>query len=117
MDIEYIRKYCLAKKSCTESFPFGDEVLVFKVENKIFLLAKLDGAPLVISLKADPEQAVEWRERYDAVQPAWHMNKKHWNMVRLDGSVPLLIVQGMIDDSYQLVVQSLPAALRKKLQQ
>ena len=108
MDIESIRDYCLAKTAVEEGFPFGDNVLVFKVRGKIFLLARLDVAVLEFNVKSDPEQAIEWREQYAAVQPGYHMNKKLWNTVIMDGSIPTRVVRQMIDDSYRLVVLSLP---------
>ena len=99
MDIESIRDYCLAKKLVEEGFPFGESVLVFKVRGKIFLLARLDVAVLEFNVKCDPEQAIEWREQYAAVQPGYHMNKKFWNTVIMDGSIPVRVVRRMIDDS------------------
>jgi len=108
MDIETLRDYCLAKKEVTEGFPFGETTLVFKVKGKMFLLAALDEAVLQFNVKCDPEKAIEWREQYEAVQPGYHMNKKMWNTVVVDGSIPAKVLRGMIDDSYQLVVQSLP---------
>src|ERR1700754_4301562 len=106
MDIESIREFCLGKKEVTEGFPFGETVLVFKVKGKIFLLASLDVPVLQFNVKADPEKAIEWREQYPAVQPGYHMNKKLWNTVIVDGSIPARILQQMIDDSYRLVVAS-----------
>ncbi len=108
MDIESLRNYCLGKRDVTEGFPFGETVLVFKVRGKIFLLVSLDSSPLQFNAKCDPEKAEEWREQYSAVIPGYHMNKKHWNTVILDGSIPLKQVRAMIDDSYQLIVLSLP---------
>src|ERR1700744_3853603 len=116
MDIESIREYCLAKKEVEESFPFGETTLVFKVRGKIFLLTGLDSPVLQFNVKCDPEQAIEWREQYAAVQPGYHMNKKLWNTVIIDGSIPARVVRGMIDDSYRLVVQSLPKKLREGLE-
>lgn len=102
MDIEILRDYCIAKKEATESFPFGEDTLVFKVKGKIFALANLDGEPSV-NLKCDPAFALELRERYPSVTPGYHMNKKHWNTVILDGSVPDKEVFSWIDHSYKLV--------------
>ena len=113
MNIETLREYCLARKEVTEGFPFGETVLVFKVRGKIFLLARLDRPVLEFNVKCDPEKAVEWREQYAAVQPGYHMNKKMWNTVVVDGTVPGRILREMIDDSYYEVVVSLP----KKTQQ
>jgi len=107
MNIEQIREYCLKKKSVTEEFPFDEETLVFKVSGKMFLLASLEAIPLQINLKCDPEKAIELREEYEAVQPGYHMNKKHWNTVILDGSIPARIFRVWIDHSYNLVVAGL----------
>ena len=108
MDIESIRDYCLAKKAVAEGFPFGESTLVFKVKGKIFLLASLDAAVLQFNVKSEPERAIEWREQYASVQPGYHMNKRHWNTVIVDGSIPARVLRQMIDDSYRLVVRSLP---------
>ncbi len=107
MDIEFLREYCLKKKGAAEEFPFGDSTLVFKVKGKIFLLAALDGSPLQFNVKCDPDRAIELREQYDAVQPGYHMNKKHWNTIIVDGSIPLGLLKTMIDDSYELILGSL----------
>ncbi len=116
MDLESIRKYCLEKKSTKESFPFGNTTLVFKVSGKIFLLMSLDSIPLQFNLKCDPEKAEELREAYSSVIPAFHMNKKHWNTIILDGQVNAKQIREMIDDSYALVVRSLSLKDRKKLE-
>ena len=107
MNIESIREYCLLKKEVQEGFPFGETTLVFKVKGKIFLLASLDSPVLQFNVKCDPEKAIELREQYIAVQPGYHMNKKYWNTVVVDGSIPWKELKGMIDDSYQLVIRSL----------
>lgn len=108
MDIELVREYCLSKKEVTEGFPFGEEALVFKVKGKIFLIATLSEPELRFNVKCDPEKAIELREKYEAVQPGYHMNKKLWNTIIVDGSVPLKLIKEMIDDSYFLIVKSLP---------
>jgi predicted DNA-binding protein (MmcQ/YjbR family) len=115
MDIETFREYCLAKKAVTEGFPFGEDTLVFKVMNKIFLLVSLSANPLQFNAKCDPDKATELREQYDAVQPGYHMNKKHWNTVIADGSLSSALIKEMIDDSYDLIVQSLPKKDREVL--
>jgi predicted DNA-binding protein (MmcQ/YjbR family) len=102
MDIVTLRDYCISKKGAGESFPFGDDTLVFKVNDKIFALVNLDGG-LSINLKCDPALAIELRERYSAVSAGYHMNKKHWNTVLLDGSVPDKEVFSWIDHSYNLI--------------
>jgi predicted DNA-binding protein (MmcQ/YjbR family) len=117
MDLETIRKYCLEKKSATESFPFGEATLVFKVSGKMFLLMGLDNIPLEFNVKCDPEKAEELRESYSSVIPAWHMNKKHWNTIILNGQLSAKQIREMIDDSYALVIRSLPLKERKKFGQ
>jgi predicted DNA-binding protein (MmcQ/YjbR family) len=102
MNIETLREYCISKPDATEGFPFGEDTLVFKVKGRIFALANLDGDP-TINLKCDPSSALELRERYNAVIPGYHMNKKHWNTVILDGSIPDREVMLWIDHSYDLV--------------
>jgi predicted DNA-binding protein (MmcQ/YjbR family) len=115
MDLESIRRYCLEKKSVTESFPFGESTLVFKVAGKIFLLVGLDNFPLQFNVKCDPEKAEELRETYSSVIPAFHMNKKHWNTIILNGQIQAKQIFEMIDESYWLVVGTLPVARRIKL--
>jgi predicted DNA-binding protein (MmcQ/YjbR family) len=115
MNIETLRTYCIKKKGVTEEFPFGPETLVFKVKGKVFLLTSLGGEGLQFNVKSDPDKAVDLRDRYDAIQPGYHMNKKHWNTVIVDGSVPMQLLKEMIDDSYELVVQSLPKKIREEL--
>jgi predicted DNA-binding protein (MmcQ/YjbR family) len=115
MNIETLREYCLSKKAVTEDFPFGETTLVFRVRNKIFLLVALDTAPLQFNAKCDPEKAMELREKYHAIKPGYHMNKKHWNTVIIDGSVSTRLLKEMIDDSYDLIVKSLPKNLREEL--
>ena len=115
MDIEMVRDYCLAKKEVEEGFPFGETVLVFKVKGKVFLLARLETPTLEFNVKCDPERAIEWREQFAAVKPGYHMNKRLWNTVTIDGSIPARILREMIDDSYRLVVRSLPKKDQKDL--
>lgn len=103
MHIEAIREYCLAKPGAAESFPFGGDTLVFKVKGKIFLLLGLDNDPLQFNVKCNPEKALELREQYHCVIPGYHMNKKHWNTILVDGSVNDKILREWIDDSYALV--------------
>jgi len=104
MNIEILREYCLSKKDVTESLPFGDDTLVFKRRGKIFVLANLDG-DLTINLKCDPALAIELRERYSSVIPGYHMNKKHWNTVLADGTIPDKEIFEWIDHSYDLVIK------------
>jgi predicted DNA-binding protein (MmcQ/YjbR family) len=104
MNIESIREYILKKPSVTEGFPFGEDTLVFKVNGKIFLLAGLDEAPLQFNVKCDPEKAIQLREDHpESVLPGYHMNKKHWNTIIVDGRLTAKQLKEMIDDSYALV--------------
>jgi predicted DNA-binding protein (MmcQ/YjbR family) len=115
MDLEDFRQYCLEKQQVTESTPFGEDVLVFKVSGKTFALAPLDEVPARVNLKCDPDLALELRDRYEEVRPGYHMNKKHWNTLELGGAIPEAELRQMIDHSYELVVKSLPKAVRAKL--
>jgi predicted DNA-binding protein (MmcQ/YjbR family) len=114
MNIEVYRNYCLNKKGVTESFPFGDKVLVHKVIGKMFALTDIDEF-VSINLKCDPILAIEYRETYAGVTPGYHMNKKLWNTVAVDGSIPDNLIYQWIDDSYNLVVARLPLAAQKEL--
>lgn len=114
MNIETIREYCLSKKGVTESFPFDEITLVFKVSGKIFLLTTLDGE-LSINVKCDPEKAIELRELYPSVVPGYHMNKKHWNTVFINGTLTNSLILSFIDHSYDLIRLSLSKNQQKKL--
>ena len=103
MNIEQLRDYCLSKSGTEETLPFGPDTLVFKVKGKMFLLVGLDENPISFNVKCDPAKAIELREEYPCVQPGYHMNKKHWNTVVADGSVPSKLLKEWIDDSYELV--------------
>lgn len=116
MDIESFREHCIVKKGVTEEFPFDNQTLVFKVMGKVFALADVDLFTSV-NLKCDPERAVELRERYDGIQPGYHMNKKHWNTVQMDGTIPDVLTKELIDHSYELVVKGLPKKLKEELLQ
>ena len=108
MHIEAFRDYCLAKKGVTEGFPFGQDVLVFKVMGKMFALTALDRLPSQANLKCDPEQAIELRERYDGrIIPGYHMSKANWNTIYLE-ELPENLIRELIDHSYALIVASLP---------
>jgi predicted DNA-binding protein (MmcQ/YjbR family) len=115
MNIEAFREYCLSKPAATEDTPFGPDNIVFKVEGKMFALAALDEVPPAVNLKCDPDLALELRDRYAQVRPGYHMNKKHWNTVELDGVIPGKEIKKMIDHSYDLVVKSLPKSRREML--
>jgi len=114
LSIEEIREYCLSKPGTTESFPFDEDTLVFKVMGKIFCLTSLS-EPNRINLKCDPEKAVDLRERYECVLPGYHMNKKMWNTVIIDGSVSKKLLQEWIDHSWDEVVKGLPKKLKAEL--
>lgn len=115
MDIESYREHCIWKPGVTEEFPFDQNTLVFKVMGKMFSATDVDQFES-INVKCDPELAIELRERYAAVLPGYHMNKKHWNTIKLDGSIPDALIYEWIDHSYQLVVNSLPQKDRLQLQ-
>lgn len=115
MDIEMLREYCLGKIGATEEFPFGPDVLVFKVGGKMFLLTNLENYPTTFNAKCDPERAIELRAEYPAIVPGWHMSKKHWNTVSLDGSLNGEFVRELVDHSYELVVSKLTKKARREL--
>lgn len=114
MNIEELRAWCISKKGVSEDFPFDETTLVFKVMGKMFALTDLEGE-LTINLKCDPEKAVELRELYSCVLPGYHMSKKHWNTILVDGSVPDQLIQQWIDHSYALVVEKLTKKQRDEL--
>jgi predicted DNA-binding protein (MmcQ/YjbR family) len=116
MNIEDFRNYCIAKPGVTESFPFDASTLVFKVMNKMFALADVDHFEY-INLKCLPERAIELRELYPEIQPGYHMSKKHWNSVYVNGHLTQKMIKELIDHSYDLVVASLPGRLKKELNQ
>jgi predicted DNA-binding protein (MmcQ/YjbR family) len=112
MDQRELKARCLALRGASEEFPFGDEVSVFKVGGKMFAACALDGEPLQLSVKCDPDLAVQLRATYPAIVPGYHLNKRHWNTITLDGSLPDQMVTDLLGDSYDLVVASLPKARR-----
>jgi predicted DNA-binding protein (MmcQ/YjbR family) len=114
VNIEELRDYCLQKPGVTESFPFGEDTLVFKVGEKIFLLSGLEDGQH-FNAKCDPERAVELREQYAEVQPGYHMNKTHWNTVDMAGSLTNKQLRDLVDHSYDLVLKSLPKKLRAEI--
>lgn len=114
MNIEAFRSYCLVKKGVKEEFPFDENTLVFKVMGKMFALTDLENFESV-NLKCDPEKAVQLREEFPAVLPGYHMSKKHWNTVLMDGSIPDKLIKTWIDDSYNLVAVSLSKQLQLEL--
>jgi predicted DNA-binding protein (MmcQ/YjbR family) len=112
MDPYQLKRQCLALPGAVEEFPFGDEVSVFKVGGKMFALCPLDDEPLQLSVKCEPDLAAQLRASYPAIAAGYHLNKRHWNTITLDGSVPDQMVTDMLGDSYDLVVASLPKARR-----
>ena len=110
-----LRDHCLSFPGALETFPFGPENSVFKVEGKMFALTRLAGRPLRVSVKCEPALAEQLREMHEAVMPGYHLNKKHWNTVVLDGSLPEQTIKDMVEDSYDLVVSRLPASRRRAL--
>ena len=114
MYIDEYRNYCLTKPGVTESFPFNEVVLVFKVMGKMFALTDVDEFAS-INLKCEPARAIELREKYSAVVPGYHMNKSNWNTIMMDDSIPDALLREWIDDSYDLIVQGLKKKLQEEL--
>ncbi len=115
MNAEDLRDHCLSFLGTEEKFPFGPVTSVFKVAGKIFALSRLDEEPLRVSLKCEPLLAEQLRELHAAVIPGYHLNKRHWNTVIIDGSLPDLMITDMVEDSYDLVVSALPQSRRRAL--
>jgi len=107
MNLDILRDYAVKKKCVTECQPFGDDTLVYKVMDKVFMLMSIE-VPVQVNVKCDPEHAIELRERYDSVLPGYHMNKTHWNTVIIDNTIPPKEIYKMIDDSYDLIVRAFP---------
>jgi predicted DNA-binding protein (MmcQ/YjbR family) len=110
-----IRRACLELSGAGEDFPFGEGVSVFKVRGKMFALSRLAARPLTVSLKCEPELAEQLRATYPAVQPGYHLNKRHWNTVEIDGSLSDRLLLDLIEDSYDLVVAGLPKRVQAEL--
>jgi predicted DNA-binding protein (MmcQ/YjbR family) len=111
-----LRKLCLGFPGAFEDFPFGPEHSVFRVEGKLFAISALGASPLKVSLKCEPELAEQLRASCpDAIAPGYHLNKRHWNTVLVDGSVPDAMVRDMVEDSYDLIVAAMPRAVRERL--
>src|SRR5690606_12552980 len=115
MNIEELREYCMAKKGVTESFPFDETTLVFKVAGKMFCLTDLVD-DFAVALKNNPEKNMELREQFPAVRPGYHMNKQHWNTVLIDGSISDKMLKELIDESYWINVNKLSKKVREELQ-
>ena len=115
MNAAELRTWCLGQPGAAEHFPFGPDHSVFKVGGKMFAISALDRTPLAVSLKCEPELALQLRDTYAAIRPGYHLNKRHWNTVTLDGSLPDELVRDLVEDSYDLVVSSLPKRTRDQL--
>lgn len=113
--LEDIEAFSIVLPGVSSDFPFGEDTIVFRVMGKIFLLSNIFNVPLSLNLKAEPEQALLWREEYDAVQPGYHMNKKHWNTVNLNGSIPNELIKEMILHSYERVKSGLTKKQKEEL--
>ena len=115
MEAAELRRWCLAQSGAVEDFPFGPEHSVFKVGGKMFALSTLERTPLAVSAKCEPELALQLRDTYTAIRPGYHLNKRHWNTITLDGSFSDQLVRELIADSYDLVVSALPKRTREEL--
>jgi predicted DNA-binding protein (MmcQ/YjbR family) len=115
MTADELRDHCLSFPGADETFPFSPENSVFKVAGKIFAISRVDAEPLRVSLKCEPGLATQLRESHAAVQPGYHLNKRHWNTVTLDGSLPDEMIRDLVEDSYDLIVSKLPRARRRAL--
>ncbi len=115
MHADEVRELVLAYDSVSEETPFGPEPLVYKVAGKMFALLMIDETPVRLNLKCDPDRALELRDRHDAILPGYHMNKRHWNTLLLDGSLKPDLVRDLIAHSYELVVAGLPKKVREGL--
>ena len=116
MNIEEFRTYCLSKKGVTESFPFDEQTLVFKVMGKMFALTGLERIPTQVNIKCDPERSASLREEYDGIIfGAFHMSKLHWNSVVIEGTLPNVLLLELIDHSYDLVVAKLTEKVKEEL--
>jgi predicted DNA-binding protein (MmcQ/YjbR family) len=109
---EELRAWCLEHPGVEETFPFSPGLSVFKVGGKMFALSRLDADPLAVSVKCEPELAEQLRIDYPEIQPGYHLNKRHWNTIALDGSLDDGMVRDLVEDSYDLVVSALPARRR-----
>ena len=115
MTLEQIRQYIISKPESTEELPFGPEALVYKVSGKMYALIAWEKNPIYISMKCDPDRAVDLRSTYEVIKPAYHFNKTHWNMVYIDGTLTDDQIFELIDHSYDLVVKKLKKADRDRI--
>jgi predicted DNA-binding protein (MmcQ/YjbR family) len=116
MDASELRAWCLHHPGAGEDFPFSPGTSVFKVAGKMFALSALERTPLQVSVKCEPELAVDLRASYPAIRPGYHLNKRHWNTITLDGTLPDQLVRDLIEDSYDLIVAALPKRIRDQLE-
>jgi predicted DNA-binding protein (MmcQ/YjbR family) len=116
VDATELRSWCLRQPGAIEDFPFGPEFSVFKVSGKMFALSALDRTPLEVSVKCEPELAVGLRDAHPAIRPGYHLNKRHWNTITIDGSLADQLVRDLVEDSYDLVVSALPKRTREQLE-
>lgn len=110
-----LRDHCLGFAGSEETFPFGPQTSVFKVAGKMFALSRLARTPLEVSVKCEPLLAQQLRQAHPAVLPGYHLNKRHWNTVVVDGTLPEQMIRDMIEDSYDLVMSQLPASRQREL--
>lgn len=116
MNRQQCEQYLLTKPEAIIDFPFGPEVQVFKIQGKMFALMTTRNQQCLLNLKCEPDEAIQLRDVFTAITPGYHMNKKHWNTVILDGTVPIGEMQRMMDNSYSLVVKTLKKAQRLGLE-
>jgi len=117
IELEDVRDYCLLLPEVSEGYPFGEDHLVFKVKDKMFCLMSLEAYPSTMNLKCEPDRAIELRELYDGIAPGYHMNKKHWNTLTLDGSIPADVVLELVRHSYDRVVLGLKKGEREEIKE
>ena len=115
IELEDVREYCLLLPEVTGGYPFGEDHLVFKVKDKMFCLMSLEAFPSTMNLKCEPDRAIELREQYDGIAPGYHMNKKHWNTLTLDGSIPDDVVLDLVRHSFDRVVKGLKKSERDEI--
>lgn len=115
MNIEEFREYCLSKRYVTECFPFDEVTLVFKVADKMFALSGLNHKPTIVNLKCDPERSIQLREEFEDVIAGFHMSKKHWNTITIEGNISNEMIIELIDHSYDLVVKGMTKKKQKDL--
>ena len=113
MNFDQLRTYCLSKPDVQESLPFGPDTVVYSIKGKLFALTSLSSERCRVNLKCDPDYAIELRDQYDDIIPGWHMNKKHWNTVLLDGNLKIKFIHELIDHSYDLIMAKMPKSKKQ----